>query len=125
MPESGSAVAVERFETECREIFDSFCGTILPRQCAGRNCVSGISTFETAGSGPVVVGPSPFFNAQGRHLAALMVRHALPAIFQTREFRGRHPHCRRVGSSRTWAAILLRGARTTTGPARLHVEGDV
>jgi ABC-type uncharacterized transport system substrate-binding protein len=36
--------------------------------------------------GPVVVGPSPFFNTQGRQLAALMVRHALPAIFQTREF---------------------------------------
>jgi ABC-type uncharacterized transport system substrate-binding protein len=36
--------------------------------------------------GPVVVGPSPFFNTQGKHLAALAVRHALPAIFQTREF---------------------------------------
>jgi putative ABC transport system substrate-binding protein len=36
--------------------------------------------------GPVVVGPSPFFNTQGKQLAALMVRHALPAIFQTREF---------------------------------------
>jgi hypothetical protein len=38
---------------------------------------------------------------------------------------GRHPHCRRLGSSRTWAAILLSGARTTTSPVRLHVEGDV
>ena len=36
--------------------------------------------------GPVVVGPSPFFNTQGKQLAALMVRHTLPAIFQTREF---------------------------------------
>jgi putative ABC transport system substrate-binding protein len=36
--------------------------------------------------GPVVVGPSPFFNTQSQQLAALMVRHALPAIFQTREF---------------------------------------
>ena len=36
--------------------------------------------------GPVVVGPSPFFNRQSQQLAALMVRHALPAIFQTREF---------------------------------------
>jgi putative tryptophan/tyrosine transport system substrate-binding protein len=36
--------------------------------------------------GPVVVGPSPFFNTQGKQLAALMVRHALPAIFQTRDF---------------------------------------
>ena len=36
--------------------------------------------------GPVVVAPSPFFNRQSQQLAALMVRHALPAIFQTREF---------------------------------------
>jgi putative tryptophan/tyrosine transport system substrate-binding protein len=36
--------------------------------------------------GPVVLGPSPFFNTQGQQLAALMVRHALPAIFQTRQF---------------------------------------
>jgi putative ABC transport system substrate-binding protein len=36
--------------------------------------------------GPVVIGPSPFFNTQGKELGALMVRHALPAIFQTREF---------------------------------------
>ena len=36
--------------------------------------------------GPVVVGPSPFFNTQNQQLAALTVRHALPAIFQTREF---------------------------------------
>ena len=36
--------------------------------------------------GPVVVGPSPFFNTQSQQLAAFTVRHALPAIFQTREF---------------------------------------
>jgi putative ABC transport system substrate-binding protein len=36
--------------------------------------------------GPVVVGPSPFFNIHSEQLATLMVRHALPAIFQTREF---------------------------------------
>ena len=36
--------------------------------------------------GPVVVGPSPFFNSQSKQIAALVVRHALPAIFQTREF---------------------------------------
>ena len=35
---------------------------------------------------PVVVGPSPFFNIHSQQLAALMVRHRLPAIFQTREF---------------------------------------
>jgi ABC-type uncharacterized transport system substrate-binding protein len=45
-----------------------------------------IETIAERRLGPVVVGPSPFFNAQGKQLAAHMVRHSLPAIFQTREF---------------------------------------
>ena len=47
---------------------------------------SAIETIAQRRLGPVVVGPSPFFNTQGKQLAAHMVRHALPAIFQTREF---------------------------------------
>jgi putative tryptophan/tyrosine transport system substrate-binding protein len=47
---------------------------------------SALETIVQRRLGPLVVGPSPFFNTQGRQLAALMVRHALPAIFQTREF---------------------------------------
>jgi ABC-type uncharacterized transport system substrate-binding protein len=45
-----------------------------------------IETIAQRRLGPVVVGPSPFFNTQGKQLAAHMVRHSLPAIFQTREF---------------------------------------
>jgi hypothetical protein len=47
---------------------------------------SAIETIAQRRLGPVVVGLSPFFNTQGKQLAAHMVRHALPAIFQTREF---------------------------------------
>ena len=47
---------------------------------------SAIETIAQRRLGPVVLGPSPFFNTQGKLLAAHMVRHALPAIFQTREF---------------------------------------
>jgi putative ABC transport system substrate-binding protein len=36
--------------------------------------------------GPLVIGPSSLFNVQSQQLAALAVHHALPAIFQTREF---------------------------------------
>jgi putative ABC transport system substrate-binding protein len=42
------------------------------------------SSFEAIAQrrlGPVVVGPSPFFNTQGKHLAALAVRHALHRRF--------------------------------------------
>jgi putative ABC transport system substrate-binding protein len=35
---------------------------------------------------PLVIGPGAFFNIQSQQLAALLVRHAIPAIFQTREF---------------------------------------
>src|SRR5262245_44169831 len=47
---------------------------------------SAIETIAQRRLGPVVVGPSPFFNTQGKQLAAHMVRYSLPAIFQTREF---------------------------------------
>jgi putative tryptophan/tyrosine transport system substrate-binding protein len=36
--------------------------------------------------GGVVIGTDTFFNSQSRKLAALTVRHALPAIYQYREF---------------------------------------
>jgi putative tryptophan/tyrosine transport system substrate-binding protein len=34
----------------------------------------------------LVIGTDAFFNSKSEHLAALTVRHAVPAIFQTREF---------------------------------------
>ena len=45
--------------------------------------------FETVARqqlGPLVIGPSPFFNIQSQQLGALTLRCAVPAIFQTREF---------------------------------------
>jgi putative tryptophan/tyrosine transport system substrate-binding protein len=34
----------------------------------------------------LVIGPDPFFNSRIEHLAGLAVRHALPAVYQWREF---------------------------------------
>jgi putative tryptophan/tyrosine transport system substrate-binding protein len=75
--------------------------------------------------GPVVVGPSPFFNTQGQQLAALMVRHALPAIFQTREFVAAGGLMSYGGSlldvfriAGTYAGRILKGDR----PANLPVQ---
>jgi len=34
----------------------------------------------------LVIGPDPFFNSRIEHLAGLTVRHALPAVYQWREF---------------------------------------
>jgi putative ABC transport system substrate-binding protein len=37
-------------------------------------------------AGGLVISPDPFFNSRSEQLAALAVRHAVPAIFQYREF---------------------------------------
>ena len=67
--------------------------------------------------GPVVVGPSPFFNTQGQQLAALMVRHALPAIFQTREFVA-------AGGLMSYGGSLLEAYRITGTYTGRILKGD-
>jgi putative ABC transport system substrate-binding protein len=37
-------------------------------------------------AGGLVIGPDPFFNTQQEQLAGLSLRHAVPAIYQYREF---------------------------------------
>jgi putative ABC transport system substrate-binding protein len=75
--------------------------------------------------GPLVVGPSPFFNTQGKQLAALMVRHALPAIFQTREFVAGGGLMSYGGSlldvfriAGTYTGRILKGEKPTTLPVQ-------
>jgi putative ABC transport system substrate-binding protein len=44
------------------------------------------ATLVKLRAGALVIGTDTFFNSQSRKLAALTVRHALPAIYQYREF---------------------------------------
>ena len=47
------------------------------------------TVFATLGQlrvGGLVIGSDPFFNSQSEQLAALAIRHAVPAIYQYREF---------------------------------------
>jgi putative ABC transport system substrate-binding protein len=37
-------------------------------------------------AGGLVIGPDAFLNSQSAQLAALTVRHAVPAVFEAREF---------------------------------------
>jgi putative ABC transport system substrate-binding protein len=37
-------------------------------------------------AGGLVIGSDPFFNSQSEQLAALAIRHAVPAVYQYREF---------------------------------------
>jgi ABC-type uncharacterized transport system substrate-binding protein len=44
------------------------------------------ATLAQLRTGGVVIGSDPFFNSQSEQLAALAIRHSLPAIYQYREF---------------------------------------
>ena len=51
-----------------------------------RDFDSVFATLAEMRAGALVIGNDPFFNSRSEQLAALSVRHALPAIFQNREF---------------------------------------
>ena len=42
--------------------------------------------WPNCGQAALVIGSDPFFNSQSERLAALAIRHAVPAIYQYREF---------------------------------------
>jgi putative ABC transport system substrate-binding protein len=44
------------------------------------------ATLAQLQAGGLVIGGDPFFNSQSKQLAALAIRHAVPAIYQYREF---------------------------------------
>jgi putative tryptophan/tyrosine transport system substrate-binding protein len=44
------------------------------------------ATLAQLRPGGLVIGSDPFFNSQSEQLAALAIRHAVPAIYQYREF---------------------------------------
>jgi ABC-type uncharacterized transport system substrate-binding protein len=45
-----------------------------------------LAKLAELGAGGLVIGSDPFFNAQSQRLAGLLLSHALPAIYQYREF---------------------------------------
>ena len=51
-----------------------------------RELDTAFATLVQLRAGALVIGNDSFFNSRSAQLAALMVRHAVPAIFQTREF---------------------------------------
>jgi putative tryptophan/tyrosine transport system substrate-binding protein len=53
---------------------------------AERDFDSVFATLAQLRAGALVIGPDPFFNSRSEQLAALTVRHAVPAIYQYREF---------------------------------------
>jgi ABC-type uncharacterized transport system substrate-binding protein len=51
-----------------------------------REIDTAFATLVQLRAGALVIGPDPFFNSQIEQLAALALRHAVPAIYQYREF---------------------------------------
>ena len=51
-----------------------------------RELDSAFATVVQLRAGALVIGNDSFFNSRSEQLAALVVRHAVPTIFQTREF---------------------------------------
>jgi putative tryptophan/tyrosine transport system substrate-binding protein len=76
-------------------------------------------------AGGLVIGPDSFFVSRSEQLAALTVRHAVPAVFETREFvaggglmsyGGNQPDAYRLVG--VYAARILKGAK----PGELPVQ---
>jgi putative tryptophan/tyrosine transport system substrate-binding protein len=51
-----------------------------------RDLDTAFATLVQLRAGALVIGNDSFFNSRSEQLAALMIRHAVPTIFQTREF---------------------------------------
>jgi putative tryptophan/tyrosine transport system substrate-binding protein len=51
-----------------------------------RDLDAAFATLVKMRAGALVIGNDSFFNSRSEQLAALMIRHAVPTIFQTREF---------------------------------------
>jgi putative tryptophan/tyrosine transport system substrate-binding protein len=69
------------------------------------------ATLVQLRAGAVVIPNDPFFNARTKQLAALALRHAVPTIFQYREFTAAG------GLMTTAAALSIRTARPACTPA--------
>jgi len=59
---------------------------IIVEAGSDRNIEAAFATFAQRGAGALFVGTSAFFNSRRDRLAALTIRHALPASFVLREF---------------------------------------
>jgi putative tryptophan/tyrosine transport system substrate-binding protein len=68
------------------------------------------------GAGALVIGVDTFFNSQSARLAALALKHAVPAIYQYREYGGSITDAYRVAG--IYSGRILKGEK----PAELPVQ---
>jgi putative tryptophan/tyrosine transport system substrate-binding protein len=59
---------------------------IIVEAASDRDIETAFATFAQRGAGALFIGSSPIFNSRRERVAALAVRHALPAAYTLREF---------------------------------------
>jgi putative ABC transport system substrate-binding protein len=60
--------------------------TVVAKVAGERDFDLAFAKFAQHGAGALLVTGGPFFNGQRRRIAALAIRHALPAVFNVREY---------------------------------------
>jgi putative ABC transport system substrate-binding protein len=88
--------------------------------------------FVKQGAGAMVVTGGPFFNGQRRRIAAMAIRHALPAVFNVREY-AEVGGLMSYGTSQTdayrsagtYVGRILRGAKPAELPVLLPTKFEL
>ena len=78
------------FEVESRDLEEAGRATgrqiLMVNAAHEREFNASFATVVQAGAGGLLIGASPFFLSQRRHLVALAGRHALPTVYNQREY---------------------------------------
>ena len=82
--------SVPSFEAELQDVDVAARGigrqTLIVKAASDHEIDASFSTLVKSGVGALLVGGGPFFTSRRRQLVALATRHALPTIFNLREF---------------------------------------
>jgi putative ABC transport system substrate-binding protein len=105
---------------------------VVAKAAADRDFDPAFADFVRQGAGALFVTGGPFFNGQRRRIAALALRHALPAAFSTREYAevgglmsygtSQTDAYRRAGA---YAGRILKGAKPAELPVLLPTRFEL
>ena len=91
-----------------------------------------VAAVNTVGARSLVIGPDPFFNNRSKQLAALALRHSVPAVYQYREFTAAgglmsYGASRAAGYrlSGTYAARILKGEKPSELPVQQSTKVEL
>jgi putative ABC transport system substrate-binding protein len=105
---------------------------VVARVAGERDFDPAFAKFVQQGAGALLVTGGPFFNGQRRRIAALALRHALPAVFNVREY-AEAGGLMSYGTSQTdayrragvYVGRILKGARPAELPVLLPTKFEL